>query len=247
MEIVDRVLFRLPQDLELQFPAIAVLQAFVNEYDANMAANNVSPEKVDTYKLQYAVDMATADWEFFVRLGLVLTHQPVVELDAAPHMVVDYSDDKLNHYQLKGKHVGQLCGSMLGIACPPIPVIRRVASRKILPFRWAVLESVPFSVSDKLINDTREFVPADAVLYTLNGQLTGVVGVASRETYAIASMGLPVVEIVPASRPLYWLSKFSNIGYRAVVADSSDLAPLLEVAMEDLEALCIRQVQPDAA
>ena len=45
---------------------------------------------------------------------------------------------------------------------------------------------------------------------------TGFIGRASWESYLVASMGMPIIEIVPEGRPRAWLSKFLNGGYRVI-------------------------------
>ena len=71
LTIIDEVLFRMPVDLELQFPAMAVLQSFVNGYDEKMHANNPVKDGSVTFELRYDVEMPDED--------LLVTEQELVQ------------------------------------------------------------------------------------------------------------------------------------------------------------------------
>ena len=54
------------------------------------------------------------------------------------------------------------------------------------------------------------------LMRAVDGEWTGIIGVAGWETYMAVSMGLPVVELVPSDRPRRWMSKWGSKSYYAV-------------------------------
>jgi hypothetical protein len=229
MIVTDQVQFRMPKDREYQFPAIAVLQAFINGFTQKMKENDVAgvqcarcgvkrttTEKclrcgdintvpIATYKVAYDHDLDPERWQMFLAAGLILTSAPTKLTDI--DMLVDMSDERINVFQSSGKHVCQVCGILSGIGCPPLPGITRRVPR-IGDWKWATVDPFILDGLDKLTGE--EIIKMEDQKYT------GFIGYASWETYLVASMGLPMIEIVPDGRPRSWLSKFVNGGYRVV-------------------------------
>ena len=50
----EDILFIMPKDRELQFPAMAALQSYVNDYKVKMQANTVTAEMPE-YRFRYHV------------------------------------------------------------------------------------------------------------------------------------------------------------------------------------------------
>jgi hypothetical protein len=225
--VVDRVVFRMPLDHECQFPAMAVLQHFVNGYEQRCKLSDVSRGKL-RYKLAYDVVMPRCDWEFFLHCGFKMPcimpePVPVLEYD----MLVDMSDEVIDQFRHSGKHVAQVCIIMAGVgACSPFPDIRQVRPRSSKPV-WLRQKEM------------------EALLEVRDNEVTGVVSEANRYTYLAASMGLAVVEIVPKGRPRTWLSKWGNPLYRAIDIDD---AALIESAISSIEKGIVNVIrqQPSA-
>ncbi len=196
--IIDEVLFRMPKDRELQFPAMAVLQSFVNEYDIKMMANDVSRGKAE-YQLRYDVEIAEEDWKFFQDIGLELkkTRSKI----AWPDAVMDFTEERINSYASFGKHVSQVCGLMCGVSCPPLPIIKKIAVKEDQP--WLVVGGIAIEYLSGLNHR-----PDTGLL--LDGTYCGCIGWADWRTYYAASMGWPVIELLPVGRPRTWLSKWAN-------------------------------------
>ncbi len=229
MQITDRVLFKMPKDRELQFPAIAVVQAFVRGFDDKARVTDVS-RGAATYDLQWALDMSEHDFQFFIAAGATFGRIPANNI--IPDMIVDLSDDRINMYCDSGRHVCQICGIMSGVACMPVPALRQVRPR-LQSKVWAL-------VGEKEITTDYRLVPIklEHLLAADDESYTGVVGMASVETYLAAAMGLAVVELLPVGRPRNWLSKWQNKGYRLIdTPDESEWSEQLAYAMSSAEAV----------
>ena len=231
MLLRDRVLFQMPKDRELLFPAMAVFQHFVNSYESRMLASDGGQGY--KYLLSYDLDIAKEDWELFQQLDLELK-QPREVLDNVD-MVVDFTEERLALFKNSGKHVCQACGVMAGVGTiTPMPKIRQVQpKRDILVFKYV-------GVNSDLALDG---ITAKELVRLEDGKISGVVGCASWETYLAASMGLPVIELVPDDRPLTWLSKWSNPYYR-VVQGENIVVQISSATMNLVEVLqCTPQAQ----
>lgn len=229
MIVTDRVQFRMPKDREYQFPAMAVLQAYVNGFENKMRQNDVAGVKcakcdtkrthqekcmkcgetksvpMATYKIVYSHDMDSEHWGMFLRAGYVITTAST-ELDGID-MMVDMSDNKINAHKSSGKHVSQICGMLAGTGATPLPGITRRVPR-CGDWQWATIDPFVVTGLPKLTGD--EIISMEDQKYT------GFIGRASWESYLVASMGMPIIEIVPEGRPRAWLSKFLNGGYRVI-------------------------------
>lgn len=228
MLLVDRVLFRMPRDRELQFPAMAVVQAFVRGFKEKMRVADVS-RGAATYELQWDLEMSANDFSFFVAAGA--TFGSIRTPNLVPDMVVDLSDERLEQYKDSGKHACQICGIMSGVACMPVPSLRHVKPR-LQNKVWGV-------VGEKSIDTTYPLVPLtiDNLLEAEDGAYTGVVGHAGVGTYLAAAMGIAVIEILPLGRPRNWLTKWQNKGYRLIdTPDESKWALQIAHAMASAEA-----------
>lgn len=208
----EDVLFIMPRDRELQFAAMSGLQSWVNDYQLKMQANCVTAE-MPSYRFRYRVDMPEDDWRFFQRLGLELKQQP--EEIAFPDAVIDLSDARLLAFYNSEKHCGQVVSALCGVEAQPLPKCRRIEcgmwNRHLVwvgagrfPSELCAMEAVLYSV------DVEELIGggyADGAL---------VMGLQSPETYAAATLGLPVIEILQPARSVNWLSKFKNPLYRLI-------------------------------
>lgn len=196
MKIVDCVLFKMPKDKEYQFPAMSVLHAWVASFAPKMKSNDASFGKA-AWELEYDVEMNPEDWNFFARAGYKLpkeqTH-PMSGLD----MVVDMTDERISSFRDTKKHVFQICVAMSGLQvnATTLPFVRRI--RPALSGKWVT------NPSEELLLNAQD------------GDLTGVIGPAGRETFLAASMGVGIVELVPEGRPRNWLSKYANPLYRVI-------------------------------
>src|SRR5678816_2970785 len=92
MVIVDQVLFIMPKSREYQFPAIGVVQDFVNTYQQKMMAQNPAGNPLLRYQLKYDVDISGDDWDFFQQIGLQLI-QPREELTEPDMVCLLYTSD----------------------------------------------------------------------------------------------------------------------------------------------------------
>lgn len=234
--VPDRVHFQFPKDKELMMAAFSLFQAFINRYDAKMAANDVSGGTAQ-YKLGYTVDIAPEDWDLLMQLGVRLEYQPMKVPEGTIDMYVDWSDERLEQYKFLGKHVTQACSVMSGEDAPPLPSINRYQCDLSGNGVWGVQKS----------EYLRWWVPRgrlitlDELVTTPNGVWCGYLGYAGIETYVAAAKGMPVVEIIPADRPIKWLSKFTNSAYRVVV-DNGDEERQVLAAVSSIEELitCLR-------
>lgn len=233
MIITDRVLFKMPRDRELLFPATAILQSFVNGFQDKMQANHPLPDTPTEYRLEFQVDIEAGEWEFFRRAGFLLNQWPET-LDEEPDMIIDLTEERLAKFASLGKHVTQVYGIMSGIGCPPLPILRQLKRTK-EPGKWLNLDCAR----------------GEVLFDRLDGQLTGVIGYAGWETYLAASMGccwnhekaktfcdcLPVIEIIPKDRPVNWLSKFFNGHYRVCEEGKGNVEKQIQQAIESIEEL----------
>jgi hypothetical protein len=164
--------------------------------------------------------MSPEDWQLFIRAGLIINVAPSTLPDV--DMLVDMSDAKINTFSASGKHVCQICGMLSGIGCPPLPGITRYTPR-IGDFSWATID--PFKLDGLCTITGEEIVDGHifARTYGTGSSYTGFIGYASWETYLVASMGLPVIEIFPVGRNRQWLSKWLNGGYRVVDGQTPEL------------------------
>ena len=212
MTVTETTVFRIPRDRELQFPALAITQAYVNTYQKKCKANDAS-NGTATYELIYAVQMDPIDWQRFIAAGLVLEQQPVAVdkcVSGDMDMLVDMSDDRLLAFHALGKHAVEICGHLCGTQLlVPFPRLRMVKPKLEAPFVWAET-----SLGGRYGGGIWEW--DDLVALKEDHALTGVIGIPSPATYLAAAMGLAVVEIIEDDRPRNWLSKWGSSGYRVV-------------------------------
>ena len=206
--LTNRVLFQMPKDHELQFPAMAVMQSYVNVFKQKMLSNDASFGTA-TYALKYDVDIPDDDWDYFIRAGLLL----VQDRTPLPYhdIVFDLTEAKVAAMLPSGKHVFQIYGVLTGVGCPSVPVLTHVKPRDD-GGRWAVT-----SPNLKGMVPGSEVTTVESILRDGDGQWSGVVGMAGRDTYLACAIGIPTVEIVPADRPIGYLSKWAFKLYRAVM------------------------------
>jgi hypothetical protein len=226
MIATEDILFIMPKDREMQFPAMSALQRYVTDYEIKMQANCVTPT-LPEYRMRYQVDISDEHWEFFRRLGIELKQDR--EEIGFPDSVIDLSDDRLLKFYNSEKHCSQICAAIAGVEAPPFPKVKLVKCGK-----WS---GTLFCLDNLRLKP--EFIPEDVVCTStaleemLHWQevdgtsiLTPIViGFQSWQTYAIAAMGLPLVEILPRGRGLNWLSKWKNAVYRMIEEDRLERLP----------------------
>lgn len=218
----EDILFIMPQDRELQFPAMGALQMYVNSYELKMQANCVvSP--MPEHRFRYAAIMPDEDWLAFLKLGIELKQQP--EAIGFPDSVIELSDEKILSFYNSEKHAAQACAAIAGVECPPYPQVKTpalgVASHWLMCLDDFHLTDVPDAWGVSMVTE-------DAVLELAEGAgiTTDVyIGRQSWRTYAVAAMGLPVIEILPRNRSVNWLSKFKNPLYRVIEEDHLNRLP----------------------
>jgi hypothetical protein len=214
--VIDRVRFILPENTEYQFPALSVVEAWVNCFKNKMDVNDVSMGKAE-WKLEYELVIPAEDLEFFYSAGMArLSPTHLKQVDA----VIDFSDKAIERFMGSNKHVLQICVMLAGLPvnAAPYPKLRSVkplASN----YRWG--RANPATAS--LIAATPDLQPWGVGDLTKldDHYLTGVIGEAGRGTALAAAMGLGVVEIVPSGRPRLWLSKYTSPLYRVVEEGAS--------------------------
>lgn len=194
-EVEDRVRFLMPTRREYQFAAMAVVQKYVNGYGIKAINEDASAGRT-AYSLQYQLAMAYEDFVFFQGVGLTLNTLPQ-ELRGEVSMLVDMRDEKLEAFRDSGKHVTQVCGMLCGVLCRALPQIRKV---RVAPMGGKWLYAPLLS----------------AVMAIRDFECTGIIADAGAETYLAAAKGLAVIELVPATEPEAWRTKWNNILYRRI-------------------------------
>ena len=135
--IIDRVLFLTPRDKELQWPAMTVVQSYVNGFKQKMEQAEVTQGRIK-FELEYNVSISKEDMAVFEAAGLVLNQQPqaLSEVD----MLVDMTDRRIAMYKNSSKHACQICGIMAGVGgVSPLPMVKKLARRLQMP-RWGILQ-----------------------------------------------------------------------------------------------------------
>lgn len=215
MTATERIIFVMPSSRELQFPAMAIVQEYVNTFQAMAKNSDASRGVVKEFVLSYSLIMDIKDFDFFARIGLRLDTPPSeVHRHRIPDMLVDMSDERLNTFQYSGKHASAVCAILAGVQCGSVPKIKALAPR-LGSHRWLVigeeLNALLGVATSKYVSGTVE-----DLLTAQDQDWSGIIAVAGWETYLAASMGIGVVEIAIPRRPVTWLSKFINQGYRVV-------------------------------
>lgn len=251
--VVDRALFLMPRDKELQVPAMAHMQWFVNHFGEKMSKNDAAGMKcakcsvrrvdrekclncgtiqavpINVYALEYEVRIAPDDFERFKRCGMNLITQPVI-LSGPADMVIDLSDERLLSYYETGKHCGIACAIMLGDLSPHLPTFKRLQP-KVSEYVWTACGALDPDLEALGL----PYMTDEQLLGLQNDVITGAIGLASWQTYFVAALGLPVIEIVPRHRPREWLSKWANGGYRVVDGPRERWAAQATRAMRSVE------------
>jgi len=257
MVATEDILFIMPKDRELQFPAMAALQSYVNNYQMKMESNCVTTVMPE-YRFRYQTTMSPEDWELFAKLGIALVQQP--EQISFPDSVIEMSDAKILSFYNSEKHAAQVCAALSGVEAPPYPKVKQptpgLASgvlcitdypvphtllEKVL--QWRGEYSVQLMISEdwtRLLDTTTDAAPTPVY-----------VGTQSWQTYALSAMNLPVIEILPKGRGLNWLSKWKNSLYRLVEEDQLARVPdalrNIEATLKFLEEKRCRSGQDQAA
>jgi len=216
----------MPLSRELQFPAMAVLQTYVNEYDAKVYFTGMRAMGINL-NLEYSVIMPEEDWQLFQDIGLELKQQPVHSI-AEADAEVDLTEDRLASYQWRtDQHVAQIYGQMIGVETKVLPKIRQLQPGQ----QW-------FTVDGEIaVGLGLPEIDGDTLVRAVDGQIGGIIGWASWVTYLACAQGLPVIEIKPSGRSPNYLSKWSHKQYRMIDGGSS-LMPQLQSALLDLETPC---------
>lgn len=236
--ICEHVLFVMPRDWELLFPAMTCLQKYVNTYVQRMTTPDPSHGNA-LYEIRYAVDIEPAAWDLFQTLEIELKQQPAT-IKNPPDVLIDMSDARLLAMKDTGKHATQVCGIYSGCPSTTFATMRRVTP-KVGSFRWATLE---VSCAELGLPDGLETLTVEQVLALKNGELTGLVGMASWQSFMALSIGLPLIEIVPPTRPRNWLSKWANGGYRVVSGKGpEEWGPQIVAAMRSVDRELETQVR----
>lgn len=216
--IHDSVRFIMPTEREYQFPAMAIVQEYVNGYDQKMHLNNVMPEAHQKFVLHYDCVMSDADWDFFQRAGikLVKDKEPLDSLE----MEIDMSIDHAMKFFNSQRHVSQVYGQFCGINISAFPQMRTVAQHP----DWKVI-ILAGSYRGTTGIDIEHCITGEQLLDVKDGELTCVVGYAGWETYLAASMGLYVAEIRRPEVPRNWLSKWVSPFYYQLESTRLNLLP----------------------
>ena len=246
----EDILFVMPRDHEMQFPAMAALQMYVNNYQVKMQCNCVLPEP-PAYEFRYKVDMPEEDWDFFQAMGIELKQQPVDEI-GIPEQVIELTDDRLLHFQNSAKHCAQICAAITGVEAPPYPVVKRVELKEFS--RWLLVAGdLAGLYGSKCFAEHLLIAGVASAVFVIDEWVGGhpssidtpiVIGMQGRQTYAACTLGLPVIEILPKRRTANWLSKWQNQLYRMVEEDQLDRVP---AAIENLKATMAYIVAKKAA
>lgn len=207
----EDILFLMPADRELQFPAMSALQRHVNDYMAKMANQFkfMLPDKNPDFKFRYAVNMSADDWDFFQLLGIELTQAP--EEIGPPDVVVDMRDDKLLAFKVAGstKHAAQICSGLAGVEGLPFPKFRKCE------MDWTMktmLCGMPFFYPGATMVSEDEAV----TMFKSGAQIGCYIGYQNWVSYMFAALGFPVIEILPTGKSETWLSKWMNPFYRVI-------------------------------
>ena len=217
-------MFFLPKDRELQFPAMAILQSFVNYYDKKMQDPQVNPTKLP-FTLEWDAQIEDADWQMFLRAGLeiTITRKFIDDYEC----LIDLSDERLKPEMWPGRHATQAMGFLTGVEAPPIPQLRKI-DPKVDSYRWCA--------ADMDLAKRLDLIHLEDLIAAKPGTITGVIGRASPMTYMAVCLGLAVVEILPPGRPKDWLSKWTSPGYRMIETQDQDLWPgYIERATRSIE------------
>lgn len=209
IEVPDSIRIVMPKDREFQWAAMSIIQKWINNYDGRMEKNDASSGRAK-YVLRYELDIPTEDMTIFLKAGLHLQHSSR-KLEAHPDMVIDLCDDRLNRWKDSGKHVNQVAGYMCGEEAIALPLIRRVHPG--LGGKWGTFDKWFDGVCGAML------VTADELMASQDGEWEGIVGRANWRMYLASAMMLPTIELCPNTRNKRWLSKFANLGYRALYAD----------------------------
>ncbi|MDE2099982.1 MAG: hypothetical protein KGL39_22200 [Patescibacteria group bacterium] len=238
-QILERILFIMPRDLELLFPAMAVLQSYVNGYAEKMKNPMHDPTRGQAeWKLSYCLQMDGLSWKLFLDMGIELDQQPeIVDASVASaewDAVFDLSDDRIESWEWAASHAAQVCGYMVGVTARAYPQVRQLVPKK--DGEWF---------------QTADFLPGYPKLFERHvvDWFEGVGGIIGTGwvIYAAAAMGLPVIEIVPRGRSRNWLTKMRNPFYR-MCASIGELAPQVQRArasiQRSLEIAELRKLPP---
>ena len=230
--MIDYVVFQMPKSREYLFPALAVVQAYVDTYEKRMHVT-----KTDQWELRYKIDMPAAELAQFQQWGVRFSRPQDTDCTMRPTMVVDMTDARTDMFRESGKHVANVYHALAGVASAPMPRLPLVKPAK-TPFVWGVIGAVPGAetVADAVGMSQVKRLSGDALAGVGDGELTGVVAVAGWETYLAASKGLAVVELTADDAPRMWLAKWFNRGYRRLAA-STATPQALQAAMKSVEVM----------
>lgn len=230
----EDILFRLPDDRELQFPAMSALQRYVNDYQMKMDAqfHYMRPGGKPEIHFRYAVECASEDWDFFQLLGIELCQPP--EEIGPPDVVIDMNAERILSFKVPGsyKHAAQICSAMAGVEGPPFPKF------KACEMDW----SMQRILSTERLPGCEFCDEQDALLmFTSRAQIGGFVGKQGWLSYMFASLGFPVVEILSKDRSETWLSKWMNPFYRVI--EEGMVGRLLQPTLENLKKVVAWQYE----
>lgn len=236
IKVPDHVRFLMPSSRELQWAAMSIAQKWLNNYDTRMEAQDTSGGRA-LFDLHYEFTMPDEDFRIFEAVGLSLAKQPE-KVFGPVDMIIDFREERIERLNDGLRHATQACGVMCGEDAKAVPKVRLVNPGVNAP--WVTThEGLAVALGAR-------YVEAEAFYTVQNGDFRGMVGYAGWETYMAASMYLPVVEIVPATRSRNWLSKFCNLGYRPVRAGEKEIEET-QRAMRSVEAMLCSLAQAETA
>ena len=229
MIATEDILFIMPKEREFQFPAMSAVQSYVRSYQYKMRMNCVIPNPPE-FAFRYWCDMPDEDWEFFQALGIELPQ--LREAIGYPDAVIDLSTDRLMAFYNSGKHCAQVCSAITGVEALPYPKVRQVK---------------PDVSMTKVLHADLRFPSglSDDAIINLHDEAWGCVVLRQGwQSYALVSMGLPVIEILAPHKSNVWFSKWLNPFYRAIEEDKMDR---LYAALQSIQEGLAWQSQQEAA
>ena len=253
-EIIDRVLFNMPKDKELQFLAMAIVQQFVNFYKIRKKAFDVDPsvsvsytitetgkvqesemtqQTKNNYVLHYWLNMPDEDKKLFDALQVDLIHAPT-QFAEPPDAVFEFTDETAKALYNPNRHASQAYAALCGAGKAILLRCLLIVKPRIENPHWLHLDHDDWTDAT-YPNKTAIF--EEQILSAKDYELTGVIGTQGYLTYLAACRSIPVVEIIPQGRSEHFMSKHVLRYYRKVRWEQNQtlLRELVQRAMVSVE------------
>ncbi len=225
MNFVDKILAKMPRELEYFIPAAAVLQDYCVQLHKQIA------NRQRAMPFEFTVEVEDDGLMFFQPLF------PRMEMVASEDVkmsrgewscILDFSDiDRAwSLAEIPRKHITEAWGILFGAGPRPVPELGPMMPVDVekaidvlfdesFPLKETMKEALDINYKNLTYEYARVTGRRPSTLFSMLSRAKVFVGVKGEATYLTAAMGIPTIELCDDSSPKWWMSKPQNERFRS--------------------------------